>query len=115
MAVLYGRKIRKGKQMLRIISKAVDGVLVDIDFAVQTRCQDKVCLKDTICFGVMQEPADSAMEVTMFHPAIAYQSAKDNFNKAKGKKIAFTRFLERNNIGRLARTEAWAAFNEKFK
>ncbi len=101
--------------MLRIESKITDGVVVDIGFAVQTRCQDNACLKDTICFGVMQEPADSAMEVTAFKPAIAYQSAKDNFNKVRGKKIALTRFLERNNIHRLARAEVWNVFNEKFK
>ncbi len=98
--------------MLRIVSK--EGVTVDIGFTVQTRLQDNAQLKDTICFGVAQEPADSTVEVTIFQPAIAYQSAKDNFNKVTGKKIALTRFLERNNIGRPGRTEAWEVFNEKF-
>lgn len=101
--------------MFRIISKVADGVTIDIGFVIQTRLQNSVQLKDTICFGVMQEPADSAVEVTAFRPAIAYQSAKDNFSKVTGKKIALARFLERNNIARPARAEAWEVFNKKFK
>lgn len=101
--------------MLRIESKTSSGTVVEIGFVIQTRLQNSVQLKDTVCFGVMQQPADGYGEVTAFKPAIAYQSAKDNFSKVRGKKIALTRFLERNGIERTARSEVWEAFNKKFK
>lgn len=95
---------------MEVESSVVSGVVVSLHFAVQDRrANGGIVYKDTICFGGIRQPGCPPYS---YIPAVSYQSAKDNYNKERGRKEALIKFLKRNNIGKLARTEAWNTFNK---